>query len=76
MYYFVTNEISKEFAIVEPDILAIIVEVQDTHGREDIYHREMEDSESWDQLIETEGTKGYRYVVLDDEDDVLDFVVG
>lgn len=50
--------------------------MQDEHGREDIYHREMEDSESWDKLIETEGAKGYRYVVLDDEDDVLDFVVG
>lgn len=76
MYYFVTNEISKEFAIVEPDILAAIIELQDEYGREDIYHEEMEDSESWDQLIETEGAKGYRYVVLDDEDDVLDFVVG
>lgn len=75
MHYFVTNEISKEFAIVEPEILSTIVTFQDEHGREDIYHREMDDNENWDQLIENESSKGYRYAVLDDEDDIHDFVL-
>lgn len=75
MHYLVTNEISKEFAIVEPEILAAIEALQDEHDREDIYHREMDDSENWDQLIESESSKGYRYTVLDDEEDIYDFVL-
>ena len=44
-YYFVTNELTKEFAIVESEIMQEIDELIDEHGATDIYYRQLDDDE-------------------------------
>lgn len=75
-YYFVANELTKEFAIVESEIMQEIDELIDEHGATDIYYRQLDDDQNWDELIEQQSAKGYRYVVLEIEtDDAWDFTL-
>ena len=75
-YYLVTNELTKEFAIVESEIMQEIDELIDEHGATDIYYRQLDDDEIWDAIIEQQSAKGYRYVVLEIEtDDAWDFTL-
>ena len=75
-YYFVTNELTTEFAIVESEIMQEIEELIDEHGVQDVYFSQLNDDRNWDMLVEEEVKKGYRYVVLEAEtDDVWDFTL-
>lgn len=75
-YYLVTNELTKEFAIVESEIMQEIESIIDDHGAQEIYYGELEDDENWDNLIEQQSAKGYRYTVLEaDTDDTWDFAM-
>ena len=75
-YYLVTNELTKEFAIVESEIMQEIESIIDNHGVQEIYSSELKDDENWDKIIERESAEGYRYVVLEAEtDDVWDFAM-
>lgn len=75
-YYLVTNELTKEFAIVESEIIQEIDELIDEHGVQEVYYGQLDDDRNWDMLVEEEVKKGYRYVVLESEtDDVWDFTM-
>ena len=75
-YYLVRNELTKEFAIVESEIIQEIDELIDEHGVQEVYYGQLDDDRNWDMLVEEEVKKGYRYVVLEVEtDDVWDFTL-
>lgn len=75
-YYLVRNELTKEFAIVESEIMQEIDELIDEHGVQEVYYGQLDDDQNWDILVEEEVKKGYRYVVLEAEtDDVWDFTL-
>ncbi len=75
-YYLVTNELTKEFAIVESEIMQEIDGLIDEHGVQDVYFSQLDDDQNWDMLVEEEVIKGYRYVVLEVEtDDAWDFAM-
>lgn len=75
-YYLVRNELTKEFAIVESEIMQEIDELIDEHGVQEVYYGQLNDDQNWDILVEEEVKKGYRYVVLEAEtDDVWDFTL-
>ena len=75
-YYLVRNELTKEFAIVESEIMQEIYELIDEHGVQEVYYGQLNDDQNWDILVEEEVKKGYRYVVLEAEtDDVWDFTL-
>lgn len=75
-YYLVRNELTKEFAIVESEIMQEIDELIDEHGVQEVYYGQLNDDQNWDILVEEEVKKGYRYVVLESEtDDVWDFTM-
>ena len=75
-YYLVTNELTKEFAIVESEIMQEIDELIDEHGVQEVYFGQLDDNQNWDELIEQQSAKGYRYVVLEIEtDDTWDFTL-
>lgn len=75
-YYLVRNELTKEFAIVESEIIQEIDELIDEHGVQEVYYGQLNDDQNWDILVEEEVKKGYRYVVLEAEtDDVWDFTL-
>ena len=75
-YYLVRNELTKEFAIVESEIIQEIDELIDEHGVQEVYYGQLNDDQNWDMLVEEEVKKGYRYVVLEAEtDDVWDFTL-
>lgn len=75
-YYFVTNELTKEFAIVESEIMQEIDGLIDEHRVQDVYFSQLDDDQNWDELIERKSAKGYRYVVLEIEtDDAWDFTL-
>lgn len=75
-YYLVRNELTKEFAIVESEIIQEIDELIDEHGVQEVYYGQLNDDQNWDMLVEEEVKKGYRYVVLEVEtDDVWDFTL-
>ena len=68
-YYLVRNELTKEFAIVESEIMQEIDELIDEHGVQEVYYGQLNDDQNWDMLVEEEVKKGYRYVVLEAETD-------
>ena len=75
-YYLVRNELTKEFAIVESEIMQEIDELIDEHGVQEVYYGQLNDDQNWDILVEEEVKKGYRYVVLEAEtDDGWDFTL-
>ena len=75
-YYLVRNELTKEFAIVESEIMQEIDGLIDEYRVQDIYFGQLDDDQNWDMLVEEEVKKGYRYVVLEAEtDDVWDFAM-
>lgn len=75
-YYLVTNELTKEFAIVESEIMQEIDGLIDEYGVQEVYYGQLNDDRNWDMLVEEEVKKGYRYVVLESEtDDVWDFTM-
>lgn len=75
-YYLVRNELTKEFAIVESEIIQEIDELIDEHGVQEVYYGQLDDDRNWDMLVEEEVKKGYRYVVLEVEtDDAWDFTL-
>ena len=75
-YYLVINELTKEFAIVESEIMQEIDGLIDEHGVQDVYFSQLDDDQNWDMLVEEEVKKGYRYVVLEaDTDDAWDFTM-
>ena len=75
-YYLVRNELTKEFAIVESEIMQEIDELIDEHGVQEVYYGQLNDDQNWDILVEEEVKKGYRYVVLEAEtDDAWDFTL-
>ena len=75
-YYLVRNELTKEFAIVESEIIQEIDELIDEHGVQEVYYGQLNDDQNWDILVEEEVKKGYRYVVLEAEtDDAWDFTL-
>lgn len=75
-YYLVTNELTKEFAIVESEIMQEIDGLIDEHGVQEVYYGQLDDDQNWDELIEQQSAKGYRYVVLEIEtDDTWDFML-
>lgn len=75
-YYLVRNELTKEFAIVESEIIQEIDELIDEHGVQEVYYCQLNDDQNWDMLVEEEVKKGYRYVVLEIEtDDAWDFTL-
>lgn len=75
-YYLVRNELTKEFAIVESEIIQEIDELIDERGVQEVYYGQLNDDQNWDILVEEEVKKGYRYVVLEAEtDDVWDFTL-
>ena len=75
-YYLVRNELTKEFAIVESEIMQEIDELIDEHGVQEVYYDQLNDDQNWDILVEEEVKKGYRYVVLEIEtDDAWDFTL-
>ena len=75
-YYLVRNELTKEFAIVESEIMQEIYELIDEHVVQEVYYGQLNDDQNWDILVEEEVKKGYRYVVLEAEtDDVWDFTL-
>lgn len=75
-YYLVRNELTKEFAIVESEIIQEIDELIDEHGVQEVYYGQLNDDQNWDMLVEEEVKKGYRYVVLEVEtDDAWDFTL-
>lgn len=75
-YYLVRNELTKEFAIVESEIIQEIDELIDEHGVQEVYYGQLSDDQNWDMLVEEEVKKGYRYVVLEIEtDDAWDFTL-
>lgn len=75
-YYLVRNELTKEFAIVESEIIKEIDELIDEHGVKEVYYGQLNDDQNWDMLVEEEVKKGYRYVVLEIEtDDAWDFTL-
>lgn len=75
-YYLVRNELTKEFAIVESEIMQEIDELIDEHGVQEVYYGQLNDDQNWDMLVEEEIKKGYRYVVLEIEtDDAWDFTL-
>lgn len=75
-YYLVRNELTKEFAIVESEIIQEIDELIDEHGVQEVYYGQLDDNRNWDMLVEEEVKKGYRYVVLEVEtDDAWDFTL-
>lgn len=75
-YYLVRNELTKEFAIVESEIIQEIDELIDEHGVQEVYYGQLNDDQNWDMLVEEEVKKGYRYVVLEIEtDDAWDFTL-
>ena len=75
-YYLVRNELTKEFAIVESEIIQEIDELIDEYGVQDVYFSQLDDNQNWDMLVEEEVKKGYRYVVLEaDTDDAWDFTM-
>ena len=75
-YYLVRNELTKEFAIVESEIIQEIDELIDENGVQEVYYGQLDDDRNWDMLVEEEVKKGYRYVVLEVEtDDAWDFTL-
>lgn len=75
-YYLVTNELTKEFAIVESEIMQEIDGLIDEYGVQEVYFSQLDDDQNWDILVEEEVKKGYRYVVLEAEtDDAWDFTL-
>ena len=75
-YYLVTNELTKEFAIVESEIMQEIDGLIDEYGVQEVYYGQLKDDQNWDMLVEEEVKKGYRYVVLEIEtDDAWDFAM-
>lgn len=75
-YYLVRNELTKEFAIVESEIMQEIDGLIDEHGVQEVYYGRLDDDENWDELIEQQSSKGYRYTVLEaDTDDAWDFTL-
>lgn len=75
-YYLVRNELTKEFAIVESEIIQEIDGLIDEHGVQEVYYGQLNDDQNWDMLVEEEVKKGYRYVVLEIEtDDAWDFTL-
>lgn len=75
-YYLVTNELAKEFAIVESEIMQEIDGLIDEYGVQDVYFSQLDDDQNWDELIEQQSAKGYRYTVLEaDTDDAWDFTL-
>lgn len=76
-YYLVRNELTKEFAIVESEIIQEIDELIDEHGVQEVYYGQLNDDQNWDMIVEEEEVKkGYRYVVLEIEtDDAWDFTL-
>lgn len=75
-YYLVTNELTKEFAIVESEIIQEIDGLIDEYEVQEVYCGQLKDDQNWDMLVEEEVKKGYRYVVLEAEtDDVWDFAM-
>lgn len=75
-YYLVRNELTKEFAIVESEIIQEIDELIDEHGVQEVYYGQLNDDQNWDMIVEEEVKKGYRYVVLEIEtDDAWDFTL-
>lgn len=75
-YYLVTNELTKEFAIVESEIMQEIDGLIDEHGVQDVYFSQLDDDQNWDELIKRETARGYKYVVLEVEtDDAWDFTL-
>lgn len=75
-YCFVVNELTKEFAIVESEIMQEIDGLIDEHGVQEVYYGQLDDDQNWDELIEQQSAKGYRYVVLEIEtDDAWDFTL-
>lgn len=75
-YYLVRNELTKEFAIVESEIIQEIDGLIDEYEVQEVYYGQLKDDQNWDMLVEEEVKKGYRYVVLEAEtDDVWDFAM-
>lgn len=75
-HYLVTNELTKEFAIVESEIMQEIDGLIDEHGVQEVYYSQLNDDRNWDMLVEEEVKKGYRYVVLETgTEDAWDFTL-
>lgn len=75
-YHLVRNELTKEFAIVESEIIQEIDELIDEHGVQEVYYGQLNDDQNWDMLVEEEVKKGYRYVVLETgTEDAWDFTL-
>ena len=46
-YYLVRNELTKEFAIVESEIIQEIDELIDEHGVQEVYYGQLNDDQNW-----------------------------
>lgn len=70
--YYVENQ-KGAFAIVEAKLIELIKGKTDEKGQ-DVFIRPMHPGENWDRTIEHEQGAGKTYCVLDDVEDIEDFL--
>lgn len=70
--YYVENQ-KGAFAIVEAKLIELIKGKTDEKGQ-DVFIRPMHQDENWDRTIEHEQGSGKTYCVLDDVEDIEDFL--
>lgn len=75
MYYIVTNEFNKEFAIVEEEIIQQIAQLINEYALQEIDYLPLAEDQNWDQLITEESIKGYRYVTIDEPSEAVEFTL-
>ena len=75
MYYIVTNEFNKEFAIVEEEIIQQIAQLINEYALQEIDYLPLAEDQNWDQLITEESIKGYRYVTIEEPSEALEFTL-
>lgn len=73
-HYYIEIPYGGVFAIVEPEILEIVKNLNEKHFDEELYIRPVHDEENWDETIKHEQRADKRYRTISDEDDAKDFL--
>lgn len=71
--YYVENSFGR-FAIVGTKLIELVKGKKDEKGQ-DVFIRPMHPDENWDRTIEHEQGSGKTYCVLDDLEDIEDFLI-
>ena len=77
-YYVVRNGVTSEFAIIEDYVYQQMIEIIDTNRLRffHIYFAELEEYDTFDDVIEAHEIQSYDYIVINDRDsdEIHDFV--